>query len=85
MNQSMEKLGKMEEKEYTTLTRILFGLDSPTPLSSQSADWPKDLEFLDASLNESQKDSVRFALASREIALIHGPPGVCNYLIILSS
>jgi DNA polymerase alpha-associated DNA helicase A len=27
-------------------------------------------------LNESQKDAIRFALASREVALIHGPPGV---------
>lgn len=26
-------------------------------------------------MNDSQKDAIRFALASREVALIHGPPG----------
>ena len=29
----------------------------------------------DLSLNDSQKEAIRFALSSREIALIHGPPG----------
>ena len=78
MNQTLERLKRMEEKEYTALTRVLFGLDSPTPL-------PSDLEgdtgigkvdFIDPTLNDSQKDAIRFALASKEIALIHGPPGV---------
>ncbi len=34
------------------------------------------IEWVDPTLNDSQKDAIRFALASREIALIHGPPGV---------
>jgi DNA polymerase alpha-associated DNA helicase A len=33
------------------------------------------VEWNDPSLNESQQDAIRFALSSREIALIHGPPG----------
>ena len=73
MNQTMERLKKMEEKDYTTLTRILFGLDSPTPVQQGSED---DVKFFDETLNESQRDAVRFALASKEVALIHGPPGV---------
>ena len=72
----MERLKKMEEHKYSILTRILFGIGSPSPVSEGSADWPKDLSFFDSTLNESQKDAVKFALASREIALIHGPPGV---------
>lgn len=68
----MERLKKMEESEYTTLTRVLFGLDTPTPVSQEEA----QVEFLDQTLNDSQRDAVRFALASREVALIHGPPGV---------
>ena len=72
MNQVMEKLSKMEEREHTALMRILFGLDSPTPVTDDL----KDVEFFDPTLNDSQKDAIRFALASKEVALIHGPPGV---------
>ena len=72
MNWTMERLKKMEEGEYTTLTRVLFGLDAPTPVAQDEA----KVEFLDQTLNDSQRDAVRFAMASREVALIHGPPGV---------
>ncbi len=72
MNWTMERLRKMEEREYTTLTRVLFGLDTPTPVSKDE----DKVGFLDQTLNDSQRDAVRFALASREVALIHGPPGV---------
>ena len=75
MNQTMERLKTQEEKDYTMLTRVLFGLDSVTPISEGSADWPKDITFFDPALNDSQRDAIRFALASQEIALIHGPPG----------
>ncbi|QRW25820.1 P-loop containing nucleoside triphosphate hydrolase protein [Rhizoctonia solani] len=33
------------------------------------------LAFMDDNLNDSQKEAVKFALDSPEIALIHGPPG----------
>ena len=72
MNWTMERLKKMEEREYTTLTRVLFGLDSPTLPAQDEV----NLEFFDQTLNESQRDAVRFALASPDVALIHGPPGV---------
>src|SRR4029077_12206260 len=29
----------------------------------------------DAGLNESQREAVRFALAARDVAVVHGPPG----------
>ncbi|KAL8717478.1 MAG: hypothetical protein Q9225_005285, partial [Loekoesia sp. 1 TL-2023] len=78
MNWTMEKLKKMEESDYLILMRVLFGLDSPTPIP-QSLDnlneGIKSLDFIDPTLNNSQRDAVKFALASREIALIHGPPG----------
>ena len=72
MNWTMERLKNMQESEYTILTRVLFGLDTPTPASQDE----EKVEFLDQSLNDSQRDAVRFALASREVTLIHGPPGV---------
>ncbi|KAF5630738.1 HCS1-DNA helicase A [Fusarium tjaetaba] len=50
---------------------------SPSPVSQ---DLSKDetvgnLEWFDPTLNDSQKNAIRFALLSREVALIHGPPG----------
>ena len=78
MNQTLERLKRMGEKEYTTLTRVLFGLDPPTPLPSdlEAVTGVGEVDFIDSTLNDSQKDAIRFALASQEIALIHGPPGV---------
>ena len=68
----MTRIEKMEEREYTTLARTLFGLDSPSPVTQLF----QDIQFIDQTLNDSQRDAIRFALASREVALIHGPPGV---------
>ena len=75
MKLMMEKLEKMGESEYTSFIRVLFGLSSPAPVSADGKTEP-DVAWLDPTLNESQKDAIRFALASREVALIHGPPGV---------
>ncbi|KAL8829106.1 MAG: hypothetical protein Q9191_002209 [Dirinaria sp. TL-2023a] len=78
MNQIMEKLRDMEERDRTTLTRVLFGLESPTQVSKNAAEVEAaigKIEFYDPTLNDSQKEAVKFALASRELALIHGPPG----------
>ena len=82
MNQTMESLKRLDEGRYTTLIRILFGLDSPSPVSLEPIEMADrqvgQLEFCDPTLNDSQKDAIRFALGSREVALIHGPPGVCS-------
>jgi DNA polymerase alpha-associated DNA helicase A len=78
MNQTMTRLQKFSDQEYTPFMRVLFGQASPTPLPSNLND-PSNplhkLEWNDPSLNESQKEAIKFALASREVALIHGPPG----------
>ncbi|KAH7380415.1 P-loop containing nucleoside triphosphate hydrolase protein [Phaeosphaeria sp. MPI-PUGE-AT-0046c] len=78
MNQTMNRLQKFSDQEYTPFMRVLFGQASPTPLPSDLND-PSNplhkLEWTDPSLNESQQEAIRFALASREVALIHGPPG----------
>ncbi|TDZ73127.1 DNA polymerase alpha-associated DNA helicase A [Colletotrichum trifolii] len=77
MNQTMEKLEKMAEGEYTAFMRVLFGLSSPAPVPTDltSNEQLSKIQWIDPSLNDSQKDAIRFALASREVALIHGPPG----------
>jgi DNA polymerase alpha-associated DNA helicase A len=79
MNLVMEKMAKMKEAEYTPLMRVLFGLGTPTPLPADLENKETGVgrvEFNDTTLNESQQKAVLFALASREVALIHGPPGV---------
>ncbi|PNS16366.1 DNA polymerase alpha-associated DNA helicase A [Sphaceloma murrayae] len=73
MNQTMTKLSKMAESEHSILARVLFGQSSPTPLSE--SDMKEPMKWIDPSLNDSQQEAIRFALASREVALIHGPPG----------
>ncbi|RMY27490.1 hypothetical protein D0865_16000, partial [Hortaea werneckii] len=35
----------------------------------------KEIPWNDPSLNDSQKEAIRFTLATREVSLIHGPPG----------
>lgn len=73
LNQTMGRLQKMQESEHSTLTQVLFGQCSPTPISKD--DLEAKVKWKDETLNDSQKEAIRFALASREIALIHGPPG----------
>lgn len=72
MNQTMEKMEKMPESEHTYFMRVLFGHAAPSPPDYESVG---ELDFIDPTLNDSQKEAIRFALASKEIALIHGPPG----------
>uniref|UniRef100_A0A8C9VLU6 DNA-binding protein SMUBP-2 n=1 Tax=Scleropages formosus TaxID=113540 RepID=A0A8C9VLU6_SCLFO len=51
----------------SSLINVLFGTSQPgTPLQSN---------FLNTSLDESQREAVSFALSQREVAIIHGPPG----------
>lgn len=78
MNWTMGRLAKMSEQDYSVFIRVLFGLSSPSPVPTDLERDPEvgEIEWVDPTLNDSQKDAIRFALASREIALIHGPPGV---------
>lgn len=78
MNQTMSRLQKLPEQEYTPFMRVLFGQDLPSPLPADLDDVTssaREIDWCDPSLNDSQKGAIRFAVASREIALIHGPPG----------
>ena len=74
MNEAMVKLQKLSEAEHSPLTRVLFGLSSLTPITPDQTG--EDVTFMNPDLNDSQKEAIRFALASHEVALIHGPPGV---------
>lgn len=71
MQQTMKKM--LDTSKVPALLSILLGEASPTP----AQDLP-DVVFENAFLNDSQKHAVRTALAARELALIHGPPGVSS-------
>ncbi|KAI7091471.1 DNA helicase [Hortaea werneckii] len=73
LNLTMTKLQKMQPSEHSQLTQVLFGQTSPTPLADEEL--KQEIHWNDPSLNDSQKEAIRFTLASREVALIHGPPG----------
>lgn len=51
------------------LRRVLLG-EAPPEFGP-----PVDFVPLDPSLNESQREAVRFALSAKDVAIIHGPPG----------
>ena len=71
MRETMERLRDTPINELSSLANILLGRTKPSALRELI-----DLKFIDETLNDSQKDAVRFSLSAPEIALIHGPPGV---------
>ncbi|KAK1830047.1 P-loop containing nucleoside triphosphate hydrolase protein [Podospora conica] len=73
MNGTMQRMEKMSDGERSVFMRVLFGQASPSSVPEDLGG--EDVEWVDPSLNDSQKDAIRFALAAKEIALIHGPPG----------
>ncbi|GLI74607.1 hypothetical protein PoHVEF18_002851 [Penicillium ochrochloron] len=62
----------MTEGDHSHFMRVAFGHTTPLQPDYEGAG---DIEFIDPTLNDSQKDAIRFALAAKDIALIHGPPG----------
>lgn len=72
MKQTMEKMVKLTENEHSHFQRVAFGHTSPLQPDYESTG---PVDFTDPTLNDSQKDAIRFALAAKDIALIHGPPG----------
>ncbi|KAK0940047.1 hypothetical protein LTR48_004614 [Friedmanniomyces endolithicus] len=74
LTHTMTTLQLLPPASHTPLTQVLFGHSSPIPPS------PSDLQsavstWHDPSLNSTQQAAIRFALASENVALIHGPPG----------
>ena len=72
----MERLRDKPANEVSSLHSILLGQTKPSSVQELT-----DVKFIDETLNDSQKDAVRFSLSAPEIALIHGPPGVQSFLL----
>lgn len=55
------------------LLDVAFDNVEPIPTNASLNDGPS--QWFNENLDESQRDAVTFALASRDISIIHGPPG----------
>ncbi|KIO11179.1 hypothetical protein M404DRAFT_128024 [Pisolithus tinctorius Marx 270] len=67
---SSRKPNDKTDYQLTPLIRVLLGMSPPSKPT-----YTDDITFYDPSLNASQKRAVKFALAAKEVACIHGPPG----------
>ena len=73
MGDAMRELAKnMTSQKNTSLIRTLMGQSSPLFDESLKLN---DIEFYDSTLNDSQKEAVRFALSASDVGVVHGPPG----------
>ncbi|SAL98729.1 hypothetical protein [Absidia glauca] len=70
MIKGLEQLKVNAMAGSSRMTEVLLGKQKPATVE----DVP-DLAFFDTTLNDSQKEAVRFALGAQDISLIHGPPG----------
>jgi ATP-dependent RNA/DNA helicase IGHMBP2 len=66
---ALERAAAASGDRTAKLRDVLLGSEEPV-FSAERDERP-----LDAGLNATQQQAVRFALAARDVALIHGPPG----------
>ncbi len=66
---ALDAARRAERGRLAQLRDVLLGAVEPR------FDPPRTLDALHAGLNPSQRAAIEFALAARDVALIHGPPG----------
>ncbi|MCF7974775.1 MAG: AAA family ATPase [Phycisphaerae bacterium] len=66
---ALQRVRLAQAERLAELRDILLGKRTP------EFDPEQEEPVLDAGLNETQRQAVRFALAARDVALLHGPPG----------
>jgi superfamily I DNA and/or RNA helicase len=67
--QALDRAASARRDRLAELRAVLLGDRGP-----EFADI-REVETLDSGLNESQRAAVRFALAAKDVAILHGPPG----------
>jgi hypothetical protein len=67
--QALDRARSAHDDRLAELRRVLLGEALP------SFGPAPELTPLDAALNDSQREAVRFALSAADLAVIHGPPG----------
>ncbi|KAK6462324.1 P-loop containing nucleoside triphosphate hydrolase protein [Scheffersomyces coipomensis] len=79
MLSTLRKLGELKDHQKSYLIRLLLGEAEFSSNSSSS----KISEFFNPTLNDSQKEAVKFAVDESPITIIHGPPGTGKTSVIL--
>ena len=77
MKKALESVRDAEKKTLADLRDIFMGKTRPRII-----DLPK-IEFFNPRLNKYQKEAVLRALAAREVALVHGPPGTGKTTVLI--
>ncbi|TSX17015.1 DNA-binding protein SMUBP-2 [Bagarius yarrelli] len=70
LTRALHSLNGYRSGPATHLISVLFGYSEPGMLGQQIA-----LEWMNTGLDLSQQEAVSFALAQKDVAIIHGPPG----------
>ncbi|XP_034377122.1 DNA-binding protein SMUBP-2 [Arvicanthis niloticus] len=70
LKKALMTLKKYHSGPASALIDVLLGGSSPSPATEIPS-----LTFYNTTLDPSQKEAVSFALAQKELAIIHGPPG----------
>jgi ATP-dependent RNA/DNA helicase IGHMBP2 len=80
INETLRKVKQAKNDRLAFFRDLSFGLRKP-----ESADplVPDHLPFLNQSLNFSQKEAVAKAIAVKDVAVIHGPPGTGKTTVLV--
>uniref|UniRef100_A0A8C5LCH1 DNA-binding protein SMUBP-2 n=1 Tax=Jaculus jaculus TaxID=51337 RepID=A0A8C5LCH1_JACJA len=70
LKKALTTLRKFQSGPASSLIEVLLAGSPPSPASEIAP-----LTFYNTALDASQKEAVSFALAQKELAIIHGPPG----------
>ncbi|XP_059831492.1 DNA-binding protein SMUBP-2 isoform X2 [Hypanus sabinus] len=71
LKNALNALSQYHAGPASNLIDVLFGASGP----SSPSEIQKSQELYNPCLDDSQKEAVNFALAQKEVAIIHGPPG----------
>jgi ATP-dependent RNA/DNA helicase IGHMBP2 len=77
LNHCLGRMSKLTEKQQVCdrITSVCFGSQPPRRDPNGVDFLESDTAFYNDGLNDSQRDAVRFAVATKDVALILGPPG----------
>lgn len=76
-----DAINRLDKAVPSPALECLFKETECSGLGVLNTDEYSCMEFFDESLNESQREAIKFSLASPVISLIHGPPGVIVSLL----
>ncbi|MBI3317343.1 MAG: AAA family ATPase [Candidatus Omnitrophica bacterium] len=80
MREALKAVATQPHGRLAFLRDISLGIKKPESYDTVK---PEDIAFLNSSLNQWQKEAVVMALSSRDIAIVHGPPGTGKTTVLV--